>query len=295
MPGQLRTKPLSIAAVGMTVDGREISEQDVADIVETYNPRKYGARINVDHEFNWSGWAAKNLHNVDIPGMLGDVESVQAYENEEGIMCLYAVLAPNQGFVELNKADQAVYFSIEISRDFMGTGKTYLTGLAVTDYPASCYTDRIHFSSKSKPDDTDVSLLKVDLGSCEPIDAAPKKPFFKRLLSFNQEESDMKPEELATALKDALGTPLAEFGKKLDGLTTKLDSFSTTQVEDEETPPEGEQSTELSQVKDELSSTKKLLTELTDKFEKALKAPAGDTTDADDEPEGDEGKYSQLL
>ncbi|ATC93497.1 GPO family capsid scaffolding protein [Pseudoalteromonas tunicata] len=292
MPGQLRTKPLSIAAVGMTVDGREISEQDVADIVETYNPRKYGARINLDHEFNWSGWAAKNLHNVDIPGMLGDVVSVAAYENEEGITCLYAVLAPNQGFVALNKADQAVYFSIEISRDFMGSGKTYLTGLAVTDYPASCYTDRIHFSSKSKPDDMDVSLLKVDLGSCEPIDT-PKKPFFKRL--FSKDEPDMKPEELATALKDALGTPLAEFGQKLDGVITKFDTFSKVKVEDEETTPEGEQNTELSQVKEELSSTKKLLTELTDKFEKALKAPAGGTTDADDEPEGDEGKYSHLL
>ncbi|GAA79244.1 GPO family capsid scaffolding protein [Pseudoalteromonas sp. BSi20495] len=293
MPGQLRTKPLSIAAVGMTVDGREISEQDVADIVETYNPRKYGARINVDHEFNWSGWAAKNLHNVDIPGMLGDVESVQAYENEEGVVCLYAVLAPNQGFVELNKADQAVYFSIEISRDFMGTGKTYLTGLAVTDYPASCYTDRIHFSSKSKPDDTDVSLLKVDLGSCEPIDAAPKKPFFKRL--FAKEEPDMNETQLATALKDALGTPLSEFAKKLDGLATKLDSFSTTKVEGEETPPADDENTELAQVKEELLKTKTALGELNDKFTKALKTPAGDTTDADEEPEGDEGKYSNLY
>ncbi|WP_199525265.1 GPO family capsid scaffolding protein [Pseudoalteromonas sp. bablab_jr011] len=293
MPGQLRTKPLSIAAVGMTVDGREISEQDVADIVETYNPRKYGARINIDHEFNWSGWAAKNLHNVDIPGMLGDVVSVEAYENEEGVVCLYAVLAPNQGFVELNKADQAVYFSIEISLDFMGSGKTYLTGLAVTDYPASCYTDRIHFSSKSKPDDKDVALLTVDLGSCEPIDTSPKKPFFKRL--FAKEDPDMNETQLANALKDALGTPLSEFGQKLDGLATKLDSFSTNKVEDEEAPPEGEQSTELSQVKEELSSTKQLLTELTDKFEKVLKAPAGGTTDADDEHEGEEGKYSQLL
>ena len=292
MPGQLRTKPLSIAAVGMTVDGREITEQDVADIVETYNPRKYGARINLDHEFNWSGWAAKNLHNVDIPGMLGDVESVEAYENEEGIVCLYAVLAPNQSFVTLNKADQAVYFSIEIKRDFMGTGKTYLIGLAVTDYPASCYTDRIHFSSKSKPDDTDVALLTVDLGSCEPIDT-PKKPFFKRL--FAKEDSDMNETQLANALKDALGTPLEEFGQKLDGLTAKLDSFSTTKVEDEETPPEDGESTEVAELKQELSSTKKLLTELTDKFEKAVKAPAGNTTDADDEPEGDEGKYSQLL
>lgn len=293
MPGQLRTKPLSIAAVGMTVDGREITEQDVADIVETYNPRKYGARINLDHEFNWSGWAAKNLHNVDIPGMLGDVVSVEAYENEEGVVCLYAVLAPNQGFVALNKADQAVYFSIEISRDFMGTGKTYLTGLAVTDYPASCYTDRIHFSSKSKAGDTEVSLLTVDLGSCEPIDT-PKKPFFKRL--FTKEEPDMNETQLANALKDALGAPLEEFGKKLDGLTTKLDSFSATQVEgEEETAPPAEESAELTKLKEELSSTKVALDELNEKFTKALKTPAGDTTNADEEHEGDEGKYSNCL
>jgi len=164
----------------------------------------------------------------------------------------------------------------------------------VTDYPASCYTDRIHFSSKSKPDDTDVSLLKVDLGSCEPIDAAPKKPFFKRL--FAKEESDMKQEELATALKDALGTPLSEFGQKLDGLATKLDSFSTTKAEGEEhTPSADDENTELAQVKEELLKTKTALGELNDKFTKALKAPAGDTTDADDEPEGEEGKYSNLL
>ncbi|TMS63853.1 phage capsid protein, partial [Pseudoalteromonas sp. S1731] len=37
------------------------------------------------------------------------------------------------------------------------------------------------------------------------------------------------------------------------------------------------------------------LGELRDMFVKVLKAHAGDTTDADDEPEGDEGKYSQLL
>ena len=49
MPGQLRTIPLAIAAAGLTVDGREIEEQDINDIVETYNPKKYGARINIDH------------------------------------------------------------------------------------------------------------------------------------------------------------------------------------------------------------------------------------------------------
>jgi len=92
-----------------------------------------------------------------------------------------------------------------------------------------------------------------------------------------------------------LKNPFSEFGKKLDGLTAKLDSFSTTNVEDEETPPEDNENTEVAQLKEELSSTKTALDELNDKFAKALKAPAGDTTDADDEPEGDEGKYSQLL
>nr|MDC2855645.1 hypothetical protein [Ningiella sp. W23] len=105
----------------------------------------------------------------------------------------------------------------------------------------------------------------------------------------------MNETQLANALKDALGTPLEEFGQKLDGLTAKLDSFSTTKVEDEETPPEDGESTEVAELKEELSSTKKLLTELTDKFEKAVNAPAGNTTDADDEPEGDDGKYSNCL
>ncbi|MFT5759251.1 MAG: hypothetical protein ACI9LM_004008, partial [Alteromonadaceae bacterium] len=32
---QLRTIPLAIAAMGLTVDGREISEKDIDDIVAT--------------------------------------------------------------------------------------------------------------------------------------------------------------------------------------------------------------------------------------------------------------------
>lgn len=83
--------------------------------------------------------------------------------------------------------------------------------------------------------------------------------------------------------------------KKLDGLATKLDSFSTTKVEGEETPPADDENTELAQVKEELLKTKTALDELNDKFTKALKTPAGDTTDADEEPEGDEGKYSNLY
>ena len=119
MSHQLRTIPLAIAAVGMTVDGREITEKDIDDIVDTYNYNKYGARINLDHEGEWSGWAAKHLHVVDLPGgMLGDVIELTSETNEDGVKVLLAVLAPNASFVLLNQADQAVYFSIEIDRNF---------------------------------------------------------------------------------------------------------------------------------------------------------------------------------
>ena len=165
MPRSLLTIPLAIAAVGFTVDGREISEKDVDDIVATYSYKKYGARINLDHEFNWSGWAAKNLHGVDLNGgMLGDVLEVTSGLNDDGVKVLYAVLAPNASFLQLNQADQAVYFSIEINRDFMKSGQTYLTGLAVTDYPASAYTDRIHFSNNKKRNQVFFFSLKANPG-----------------------------------------------------------------------------------------------------------------------------------
>ncbi|SGY87747.1 GPO family capsid scaffolding protein, partial [Moritella viscosa] len=208
---QLRTIPLAIAAMGLTVDGREISEKDIDDIVATYKYKKYGARINLDHEFNWSGWAAKNLSNIDIKGgMLGDVIELSTAKNEDGIKVLYAVLSPNASFVQLNQADQAVYFSIEIDRDFMKSGQTYLTGLAVTDYPASTYTDRIHFSQQDKDNtnntSSDTDLLKVSLALEET--AKPTKSLFKKLLNFKHDKDDTTREALPAAMTHALCPPL---------------------------------------------------------------------------------------
>ncbi|TMO97555.1 GPO family capsid scaffolding protein [Pseudoalteromonas ruthenica] len=227
MPGQLRTKPLSIAAVGLTVDGREITEKDIDDIVSLYNPTMYGARINLDHEFNWSGWAAKNLANVDVPGMLGDVLSVKKGKNSEGVTCLYAVLAPNASFVQLNQADQAVYFSIEITRNWQGKEQTYLTGLAVTDYPASLYTDRINFSkSDSDKDVTLLSAVTVELG-LTPQAEEPKPGFLKNLFTPKQDD-EMKPEQLAAALQESLGGPISQFTTALQENTAAVNKMMET-------------------------------------------------------------------
>ena len=188
MPGDLRTLPQAICSVGMTVDGREVSQQDIDDIVETYNFSKYGARINLDHSAEFSGWLAKNYYGMELNGgMLGDVMEVFQAKNDDGVICLYAILSPNASFVLLNQSGQAVYYSVEIDYDFQGSGKTYLKGLAATDYPACCYTTRANFSSNNR-EDGKIENFKATLNfsNISPLvsisDKQDKKPFsFKNI------------------------------------------------------------------------------------------------------------------
>jgi hypothetical protein len=311
---QLRTIPLAIAAMGLTVDGREISEKDINDIVATYNYKKYGARINLDHEFNWSGWAAKNLSNLDIKGgMLGDVIELTTDKNDEGVKVLYAVLSPNASFVQLNQADQAVYFSIEIDRDFMKSGQTYLTGLAVTDYPASTYTDRIHFGQQNKdhaanpnqaqtPSDTD--LLKVSLALEDA--AKPSKSLFKQLFNFKKDDDDMKREDFAAAMTDALGEPLNKFTQALDASTQATQALLAKQGST--AAPQGDVNTDshadtsadkptaaFSALDGKVDGLVGQLEALTKTVSDAIKNPAATTTDGEEEHLGENGKYTNLL
>lgn len=294
MPGQLRTIPLAIAAVGLTVDGREIEEKDVNDIVETYNPNMYGARINIDHYADWSGWKTEALSSVKLNGgMLGDVIEVTSETNDDGVQVLKAVLAPNASFVQLNQADQHVYFSIEIDRNFRGTGKTYLTGLAVTDYPASAYTSRAKFSKERGIENKDVSFLRADLGLHSQADKPPKKPFFKNL--FNKDDDTMP---LTKEDKAEIGAAVAE---SLTPLFTQLNTSLTEFSKQNQQDAGGQQEEGLGTDAQNLELTEQL-TQLNDKFSKLenkfnelSNLEADDTTEADDEPTGDDGKYSNLL
>ncbi|WEM43504.1 GPO family capsid scaffolding protein [Photobacterium sp. DA100] len=133
MAGKLKTGWIRVATEGDTIDGREISRQDLLDMAENYDPDVYGARIWPEH---WRWYAC------------GDVLEAKA-EEVDGLMRLFAVLAPNMMMVEFNQQDQKVYTSIEIKPNFANTGKPYLAGMAITDQPASLGTDRIRLFSTS--------------------------------------------------------------------------------------------------------------------------------------------------
>ncbi|MGF1688341.1 GPO family capsid scaffolding protein [Photobacterium japonica] len=133
MAGKLKTGWIRVATEGDTIDGRTINRQDLLDMAETYDPNVYGARIWPEH---WRWYAC------------GDVLEVKA-EEVDGLMRLFAVLAPNMMMVEFNQQDQKVYTSIEIQPNFANTNKPYLAGMAITDQPASLGTDRIKLFSTS--------------------------------------------------------------------------------------------------------------------------------------------------
>jgi hypothetical protein len=291
--GDLLTRPQIICSAGMTVDGREVTEETLLEIEQTYSPKKYGARINIDHEGEWSGWVAKNLYNVDLNGnggMLGDVEQVWTSKNEDGVLCLYAILSPNASFVALNKADQAVYYSAEIDFKFQGSDKAYLTGLAATDYPACCYTTRANFSKNERIKGAQenhkctLDFSNIELAVNSPTESPKSKQFsFKKLFNIGeQEDEDMKPEDLAKALKQSLGEPLEKFTNALEANTAAVQKLSVEETKEnvEELEPEAtvddktkEQITELAKKVGDISKT---LADLSGK-------PSGKTTETESE------------
>ena len=134
-------KKFCVAKAGPTSDGRFIKPEWLTDIAETYDPKKYTARIFVEHI---RGATADSAFFCG-----GDVVAVEANKNDAGEMCLYAQIAPNDKFKAMNKADQKVFPSIEVLKNFAASGKAYLGGLGATDSPASLATEKFQFSANS--------------------------------------------------------------------------------------------------------------------------------------------------
>lgn len=139
MPRSLVSFWKRVATSGPTCDGREILPQDLRDIAETYKPATYTAVIWCDHE-RW-------------PGSHGTVYAVRLVEDAEdlapGQVALEAQLKPNDKLLWLNDQGEKLFTSIEITPNFAQTGKAYLTGLAVTDEPASLGTQELYFSKRT--------------------------------------------------------------------------------------------------------------------------------------------------
>ncbi|ALF60339.1 GPO family capsid scaffolding protein [Psychrobacter urativorans] len=168
LPGKRVVKRFRVAREGQTVDGRSLSQQQIIDMSETYDPVEYTARINCEHmSGRWSG-----LNSNYDAGALGDIikvdhqmETFRQNGVDVQLMCLYATLSVLPDLVEANQKGKKIFTSIEFYPKFADTDRAYLVGLAVTDQPASRGIEPLKFNRNTDALRTDINDQELILMS----------------------------------------------------------------------------------------------------------------------------------
>ncbi|MCE3065171.1 head maturation protease [Yersinia phage vB_YenM_56.17] len=141
------SKWFRIGVEGDTCDGRVIDANDINQMADSFDPRVYGCRINLEHLKSYSPDSTFRRYG-DVIGL--KAETIEDDSALNGKRALFAQISPTDELVLMNKDRQKIYTSMEIRPNFANTGKAYLVGLAVTDDPASLGTEMLEFSAKAK-------------------------------------------------------------------------------------------------------------------------------------------------
>lgn len=220
-----KSKWFAIFTEGATVDGRTILREWIEQITQTYNRKKYGARIWCEH--------IRSYMPESSFGAYGDVLAVKS-EEVDGKLTLFAQIDPTEELLALNKKRQKVYTSAEIDPDFAGTGKCNLVGLAITDSPASLGTDMLTFNAqqdhplfgslngrKQKPGNHFTAATEFTLELEEEAgDDGDKQSFFKKIAAMftkTKDELDGETKETRDAV-EVVANHVSEYSAKVEKL-----------------------------------------------------------------------------
>ena len=141
----MKTKKFLLATAGSTVDGRTIDQQMLEQMASSYDPKTYGARLNIEH-IRGLGTEGPFRAYGDVLELSTDQVEVNFNGQKEKRLGLYGTFEVDDSAKQLNDAGQKVYPSIEIEPNFAGKGFAYLMGCALTDSPASIGTERLSFN-----------------------------------------------------------------------------------------------------------------------------------------------------
>lgn len=223
-----KSKFFRIAVEGATSDGRVINRADLSDMATSYNPQVYGARIFAEHI---RGYAPDSPFKA-----YGDVTAVKAEEIADGPlkgkMALFAQIDPTPEMVSLVKARQKIYSSMEITPKFAGTDRPYLSGLGITDSPASLGTEVLTFAAQH-PDASPFAARKQNKDNLFTAAEAVE-------IEWEEEASETSATALFAAVKEKLAklstkfkkndTQLGEAGEALQAMADTLEQFANSQT-----------------------------------------------------------------
>ncbi len=199
------TKFFRVATEGATTDGREIQRAWIEQMAKNYKPATYGARVWLEHY--------RGVTPDSAFAALGDVLALEARQVDDGKLALFAQIEALPSLVAMNKARQKIYTSIEVDPNFAKTGEAYMTGLAVTDSPASLGTEVLKFAA-GNPDASPFKGKKHTEGA-----------LFSAAV-----ETDLGLEGDAETVASTLITKFSDLLKNLSGIATPTHKPETTET-----------------------------------------------------------------
>lgn len=222
---------IRVGTAGKTIDGREIQEQWLDDMAATYDPKEYCAQI-------WA-WSHTNKYVTS-----GKVTAVKVGWDEKGRKTCLVKLQPLPELVGLNQAGQLKHSSMEITPNYNGKGKAYLSGLVLTNYPASLGTEEIHLTPSQNPILLSVAYdFAADL--TDPAEQVPKwfknfaKLFFPEPKKNNDEVDQLMTSEQFQKFEAAQALQLEATKKQTEAvqaLSAKFDTLKPTEPAPSEKP-----------------------------------------------------------
>ncbi len=235
----MKTKPFLLATAGSTVDGRKIDDKMLEEMASSYDPKTYGARLNIEHVRGVSGDGPFRAFGDVLELSIGETE-VNFNGKPEKRKALFGVFDVTPDAKKLNEAGQKVYPSIEIEPNFGGKGFAYMMGCALTDSPASIATERLQFNrhlpgTLQVSHDESAAIEFPDDATAEGGAAllnSLKTMFDGFTAKFSKAEPEAKPEPKAEPATEQtfdfshLRTMFEEFSKlfvaQVDGLRTEF-------------------------------------------------------------------------
>ncbi|WCM29180.1 GPO family capsid scaffolding protein [Sphingomonas sp. QA11] len=226
---------------GQTIsDGRVVTADMINQSVETFNTETYTPGINVEHLSGFSPEPPFNRYG-DVIAVRAQTDDITIAGKTEKRRALYAQVDALDQLVNLARASQKPFPSVELTPDYAGSGKVGLVGLAFTDNPASIATQKLSFS-RSAPgtifsSGNEPVTLEFEPKPIEPagIADAIKAGFAGVAAMFSRTEPEKPKEEpkkpandnfdpaaFATALGDSMATTIAALIKPVTDAQTKM-------------------------------------------------------------------------
>jgi len=253
----MKTKPFLLATAGSTVDSRTIDENDIKQMASSYDPKTYGARLNIEHIRGLGTEGPFRAYGDVLELSTGEVD-VNFNGETEKRLGLFGTFDVTDDAKQLNDAGQKVYPSVEIHPNFGGKGYCYLVGVALTDSPASIATERLKFN-RSLPDAITLSrdeaaLLEFadagtgdatgqnciqrfgamldeklgKLGGGKPVEKPASKNGDDETDAFNITDLQPMLTELGQLCADEIGKLDARYREEIDALSVKVTRIDKT-------------------------------------------------------------------